>query len=100
MLFSLKNAGATYQYLVNKMFQQHLGKTIDVYVDDMLIKFLKSKEHRYHLEQTKQVNFWRQIRKISWLSSNIEWNQGTSKQNQGSTRHAFSNVKERHLKTN
>jgi hypothetical protein len=38
MPFGLKNAGATYQRLVNKMFQAQIGKNMEVYVDDMLIK--------------------------------------------------------------
>ncbi|KAL5550933.1 hypothetical protein UlMin_001109 [Ulmus minor] len=38
MLFGLKNAGATYQRLVNKMFKDQIGKTMEVYVDDMLVK--------------------------------------------------------------
>ncbi|KAL5539706.1 hypothetical protein UlMin_045789 [Ulmus minor] len=41
MPFGLKNAGATYQRLVNKMFKQQIGKTMEVYVDDMLVKSLK-----------------------------------------------------------
>ncbi|KAL5543443.1 hypothetical protein UlMin_007227 [Ulmus minor] len=36
MSFGLKNAGATYQRLVNKMFKNHIGKTMEVYVDDLL----------------------------------------------------------------
>ncbi|XP_070017399.1 uncharacterized protein [Nicotiana sylvestris] len=35
--FGLKNVGATYQRLVTKMFQEHLGKTMEVYIDDMLL---------------------------------------------------------------
>jgi hypothetical protein len=38
MPFSLKNAGATYQRLVNKMFQAQIGRNMEVYVDDMLVK--------------------------------------------------------------
>ena len=38
MPFGLRNAGATYQRLVNRMFQEEIGKTMEVYVDDMLIK--------------------------------------------------------------
>ena len=45
MPFGLKNAGATYQRLVNKMFKERIGKTMEVYVDDMLVKSLKTKEH-------------------------------------------------------
>ncbi|XP_059441743.1 uncharacterized protein LOC132174049 [Corylus avellana] len=38
MPFGLKNAEATYQRLVNKMFQEQIGKNMKVYVDDMLVK--------------------------------------------------------------
>ena len=38
MPFGLKNAGATYQRLVNKMFSQQIGKNMEVYVYDMLVK--------------------------------------------------------------
>ena len=38
MPFGLKNAGATYQRLVNIMFEDLIGKTMEVYMDDMLVK--------------------------------------------------------------
>nr|XP_027123971.1 uncharacterized protein LOC113740625 [Coffea arabica] len=38
MPFGLKNAGATYQRLVNKLFKNQIGRNMEVYVDDMLVK--------------------------------------------------------------
>ena len=38
MPFGLKNAGATYQRLVNKLFKDQIGRNMEVYVDDMLVK--------------------------------------------------------------
>ena len=38
MPFGLKNAGATYQRMVTSMFGHLIGKTVEVYIDDMLIK--------------------------------------------------------------
>ena len=38
MPFGLKNAGATYQRLVNRMFQKKIGTSMEVYIDDMLVK--------------------------------------------------------------
>ena len=48
MTFGLKNAGATYQRLVNKVFKPLIGKTMEVYVDDMITKSKISKEHVGH----------------------------------------------------
>jgi hypothetical protein len=45
MPFGLKNAGATYQRLVNKMFEAQIGRNMEVYVDDMLVKSLTSCDH-------------------------------------------------------
>ena len=38
MPFELKNAGATYQRLMNRMFHDQIGKNIEIYIDDMLVK--------------------------------------------------------------
>ncbi|CAL8120726.1 unnamed protein product [Prunus armeniaca] len=38
MPFGLKNASATYQWLVNRIFAKHIGDIMEVYVDDMLVK--------------------------------------------------------------
>lgn len=45
MPFGLKNASATYQRLVNKMFADQFGKTMEVYIDDMLVKSAQDKDH-------------------------------------------------------
>ncbi|XP_056854530.1 uncharacterized protein LOC130503980 [Raphanus sativus] len=51
MPFGLKNAGATYQRLVNRMFADQLGKTMEVYIDDMLVKSLRADNHLAHLKE-------------------------------------------------
>ena len=38
MPFGLKNADATYQRLMNRMFAPQIGRNVQVYVDDMLVK--------------------------------------------------------------
>ena len=45
MPFGLKNAGATYQRLMNKMFVHQLERNIQVYVDDMLVKSARENDH-------------------------------------------------------
>ena len=52
MSFGLKNAGATYQTLVNQRFNKQIGRNIEVYVDDMLVK---SKEEENHLDDLKET---------------------------------------------
>ena len=48
MPFGLKNVGATYQRLVNRMFQKQIGTTMEVYIDDMLVKSPTAKLHIAH----------------------------------------------------
>ena len=51
MPFSLKNAGSTYQRLVNMMFGDQIGRTMEIYIDDMLVKSLEAEDHISHLQQ-------------------------------------------------
>ena len=51
MPFGLKNAGDTYQRLVMKMFRLLFGSTMEVYIDDMLVKSKQRSDHATHLEQ-------------------------------------------------
>ena len=52
MPFGLKNAGATYQRLVNIMFSKQIGRNMEVYVDDM---FIKSRKELAHLDDLKET---------------------------------------------
>ena len=52
MPFGLKNAGATYQRLMNKMFAQQIRRNVQVYVDDMLVKSRKEEDHLENLRET------------------------------------------------
>ena len=52
MPFGLKNAGETYQRLVNKMFSKQIGRNMEVYMDDMLVK---SKEELAHLDDLEET---------------------------------------------
>lgn len=42
--FGLKIVGATYQWLVNRMFKDQLGKTMEFYINDMLVNSEKAKD--------------------------------------------------------
>ena len=45
MRFGLKNAGSTYQRMMTRMFEPQLGKSIEVYIDDMVVKSKLVSEH-------------------------------------------------------
>ncbi|XP_028109132.1 uncharacterized protein LOC114307879 [Camellia sinensis] len=45
MLFGLKNAETTYQRMVTRMFKDQLGKTMEAYIDDMVVKSKFTTDH-------------------------------------------------------
>ena len=51
MLFSLKNARATYQRMINKVFKKQIGRNLEVYVDNILIKSKSLDDHLAGLEE-------------------------------------------------
>ena len=67
MHFGLKNAGSTYQRMMTKIFEAQMGKNIEVYIDDMVVKskivseligdltniFKILKEHKLRLNASK-----------------------------------------------
>ena len=55
MSFGLKNVGATYQRLVTKMFRPLLRKTMEVYIDDMLVKSKERPDHAEHLQEAFEL---------------------------------------------
>ncbi|GKE32377.1 reverse transcriptase domain-containing protein [Tanacetum coccineum] len=52
MPFGLKNAGATYQRLVDKAFNSQVGRNIEVYVDDLVIKSPTETEMLRDIDET------------------------------------------------
>ena len=55
MPFGVKNAGATYQRLVNKMLQKQIGTSMEIYIDDMLVKSTTAELHIAHLAEAFQI---------------------------------------------
>ena len=45
MPFGLKNVGSTYQRMMTRMFKSQLGKNIEIYIDDMVVKSKMVLEH-------------------------------------------------------
>jgi len=61
MPFGLQNAGATYQQMMNKVYDKKLlGDILEVYMDDMIVKSQQEVDHAAHLkrvfEQTRKYN--------------------------------------------
>nr|GEW65067.1 reverse transcriptase domain-containing protein [Tanacetum cinerariifolium] len=60
MPFGLKNAGATYQRLMDKAFESQIGQNIEVYVDDLVVKSHTEDEMMRDIEET-----FRTLRKVN-----------------------------------
>ena len=52
MPFKLKNAGVMYQRLMNKMFVHQIGRNVQVYIDNMLVKSVQEDDHLSDLRET------------------------------------------------
>ena len=52
MPFGLKNAGATNQRMMTRMFRDKIGCTVETYIDDMVVK---SKQEVWHIEDLRGV---------------------------------------------
>lgn len=51
MSFELKNASATYQRLITQIFKPLIDRTMEVYIDDIIMKSETRAEHAQHLEK-------------------------------------------------
>ena len=51
MPFRMKNTGTTYQRLVNQMLNKQIGRNMEVYVDDMLVKSREAKTYLADLQE-------------------------------------------------
>ena len=52
MTFELKNAGATYQRAMNYIFHKLIGKIVEIYIDDVVVK---SKGYQEHLADLRRA---------------------------------------------
>jgi hypothetical protein len=52
MTFGLKNAGGTYQRAMNYIFHDLIGKIVEIYIDDVVIKSL---DHESHLDDVRKT---------------------------------------------
>ncbi|GKC39426.1 reverse transcriptase domain-containing protein [Tanacetum coccineum] len=70
MSFGLKNAGATYQRLVDKAFEKQVGRNLEVYVDDLVIKSHTEAELLRDIKETfrtlRQINMKLNLKKCTF----------------------------------
>jgi hypothetical protein len=52
MTFGLKNAGATYKRAMNYIFHKLIGRIVEIYIDDVVVKSKGYKEHLADLQET------------------------------------------------
>ncbi|XP_028127434.1 uncharacterized protein LOC114323937 [Camellia sinensis] len=76
MPFGLKNAGATFQRMVTKMFAPMLGRTMEAYIDDMVVK---SKEKAQHLSDLAEMFAILKRHKLRLNASKCAFGVGTGK---------------------
>ena len=55
MPFGLKNAGSTYQRMMTRIFEQQMGKSVEVYIDDMVVKRKLVADHVRDLEDVFRI---------------------------------------------
>ena len=76
MPFGLKNAGSTYQRMMTRMFEPQLGKNIEIYVDDMVVK---SKVVTEHLEDLGDIFNVLRTHKLCLNASKCSFGVGSGK---------------------
>lgn len=70
MPFRLKNDGATYRRMMNKVFQSQIGQMLEVYMVDLIVKTKYDVDHisvltevfyevrKYNEAKPRKVHFW------------------------------------------
>ena len=70
MTFGLKNAGATYQRAMNYIFHDLIGKLVEIYIDDVVVKSASAGGHledlRQILERTRRFGLRMNQKKCLW----------------------------------
>jgi hypothetical protein len=71
--FGLKNAGATYQQAMNYIFHDLIGKLVEIYIDDIVVKSASVEGHlgdvRQVLERTRRFGLKMNLKKCAFSVS-------------------------------
>nr|CAN69047.1 hypothetical protein VITISV_022345 [Vitis vinifera] len=72
MPFGLKNVGTTYQKLMTKIFKPLIGQTVEVYIDDIVVKSeIESRPRNTRSKQKKKKKLQRLTNRLTALGSFI-----------------------------
>jgi hypothetical protein len=70
MIFGLKNAGAMYQCAMNYIFHDLIGKLLEIYIDDVVVKSVSVEGHlvdlRQVLERTRRFGLRMNLKKCAF----------------------------------
>ena len=69
MIFGLKNAGATYQRAMNYIFHDLIGKLVEIYIDDVVVKSFVYSSHVQSFDIF--CSRWKQLSYVNRMSSSI-----------------------------
>jgi hypothetical protein len=77
MPFRLRNAGATYQRMMNKVYDKNsVGDIFEVYMDDMIVKSEHEIDYTAHLkrvfEQTRKYNMRLNLEKMDIWGTSVQ----------------------------
>jgi hypothetical protein len=81
MTFGLKNAGTTYQHAMNYIFHDLIGKLVEIYIDDVVVKSASAEGHlgdvRQVLQRTRRFGLKMNPKKcafgVSSVNSWVSW---------------------------
>ena len=77
MPFSLTNASAIFQHLMNDVFREFLYHFVVVYLDDILVFSKNEKDHKNHvrlvLEKLRSVGFYAKLEKCIFHQLQVEF---------------------------
>lgn len=70
ILFGLNNASVKYQRMMNKVFREEIGDTLEVYMDEMIVESSKEESHYQHLymifKRIQQYNMRLNLKKCTF----------------------------------
>ncbi|KAK1618159.1 hypothetical protein QYE76_023676 [Lolium multiflorum] len=77
MTFGLKNAGATYQRAMNYIFHDLIGKLVEIYIDDVVVKSVSVDGHledlRHVLDRTRKFGLRMNPKKCAFGVTASSW---------------------------